>query len=436
MSKLGEVLLLLAERGAELFDKQKVWAAVFGSEAYKDVNFRKACSDLLKLIERFMAHDQLDQDESSANLHTIKFAVKNKMNNIGNDLIQAFRNQQNTHRYYSPDFYRNLFDIESQYYQLIGFNQKPTEKSNVEVIADGLDQYYWIEKIKLYITIISQKRTGNFDYKFNFMDEVLRFLEKHPVEESPTLAVYYYSLLTFYEPDNTAHYYNLKRSLGKYALQMPQKEAIEIFDSALHYCTGRLNRGDQVFAGEYFELFDNALQSNIFVVNNEFAHWRFNNIIGVALRLGKSEWAENFAENYKDYLPQYTRQNTYTFNLARVYRYQKKYDRVISLLKDVEYEDMGYNLIAKVTLLITYYELGQIDTLDYFIQSFNTFLRRQKNLPTQRKNSYLNLIKFVRRLIRLMPGDKKAIEKLKEEINQERAGTVNHEWLLEKLGEL
>ena len=49
-----------------------------------------------------------------------------------------------------------------------------------------------------------------------------------------------------------------------------------------------------------------------------------------ALGLGKLEWAENFVEDFKNHLPADSRQNTYTFNLARVYRFQKKYDEAIT----------------------------------------------------------------------------------------------------------
>jgi hypothetical protein len=70
------------------------------------------------------------------------------------------------------------------------------------------------------------------------------------------------------------------------------------------------------------------------------------------------------------------------------------------------------------------------------MESFRVFLNRHKNIPLQRRRSYLNLLKYVRRLTRLLPGDKAGVEKLREEVVADRAVTVNHEWLLEKLREL
>jgi len=299
-----------------------------------------------------------------------------------------------------------------------------------------LDLFYWIEKLKLFSSMLSQQRTGNYPYDLKLMGQILEFLRDYPVEEVPELAIYYYAFLTLYESDNVAHYYNLRRLLDTYATVMPQKEAIELFDSALHYCTGKINKGDRAFLQEYFDVFEEAIQKRIFLQNGELATWRFNNIAASALGLGKLEWAERFVEDFKDYLPADSRQNTYSFNLARVYRFQKKYDQVLDLLQNVEYEDIGVNLISKMMLLITHYERKDHEVLDSFIESFRVFLNRHKNIPQQRRLSYLNLLKYTRRIMRLAPGDKLSVEKLRLEIGQEKAAIVNHEWLLEKLGEM
>ncbi len=436
MSKLGLAFLDSIARGNEQFDKNAIWAAVFSDEPYKDVNFRKACSDLLKMMERFMAYEILESDEEQSHVNTLKFVVNQKLTPISSSVFNDLREKKIENKYHSSEFFKTQYDIERMFYLYMNYDQKLSEKSNVEDISHHLDQFYWIEKLKLYIVVLSHRQMGNFDYKLQFAEELLLFLRQYPVEESPALAIYYYSFLTMYEPDITAHYFNLKRLLEINVSYIPQKEAIEFFDSAMNYCTGKLNRGDRIFLDEYFDLFEKALNANVYIVGGEIAVWRFNNVVGISLRMGKFDWAENFIEKYKPYLPKNTRENTYSFNMARVYRFQGKFDKVLDLLQSVEYEDFAYNIISKVTLLVTYYELKSFDPLDSFLESFRVFLNRNKQMPAQPKKAHLNLIKYVRRLIRLIPGDKKAIAKLREEITQDRANTINHEWLLEKLSEL
>ncbi|MFM8489963.1 MAG: hypothetical protein ACKOCH_26795, partial [Bacteroidota bacterium] len=59
----------------------------------------------------------------------------------------------------------------------------------------------------------------------------------------------------------------------------------------------------------------------------------------------------------------------------------------------------------------------------------------QKDVPAQRREGYLNLVRFTRKLLKLEKKDQKSADKLREEVIQHRSVTVNHEWLLEKLNE-
>lgn len=436
LTLLCELLLRLIEQGKPGFDRQEIWKKLVPGEEYDDVNFRKYCSDLLKLLEVFMAQETIEKDGPQQAIDTLEFIVGRKVEPLYNGAFRQVRAEMEKYTYRSLDYYQKQYEIERQYYLMMDFDQKVNVRANIEEISSNLDLFYWIEKIKFYIAALSHRKTGNYEYRVDFMDDILRLLKVKPVEEFPSLAVYYYSLLTLLDETNTEHYYNLKRMLTEYAVVMPQKEAIELFDSALHYCTGKLNKGSKEFMQEYFELFELAISKNIFLVHNELAIWRFNNAIGVALGLGKLDWAERFIKDNYTLLPTENQQNAYTFNLARVYRFQGKYEQVLELLRNVEYEDIGYNLLSKMMLTITYYELDAYETLSSFLESFRVFLNRQKNLPQQRRKSYLNLIKFVRRLTRLLPSDKAAIAKLREEVVREKASTVNHEWLLEKLDSL
>jgi len=436
LTRLYETLLRSIEKGKSGFDREVVWKSLFPGEPFDDVNFRKYCSDLLKQVEGFMAQEIIAQDETRQSIDFIDFVARRKIEPLFNGAMRQVRMEMERKSYRSLDYYFKTYTIERHYYSMMDFDVKVNVRANLEEISYNLDIYYWIEKLKLFSSVLSQRRTGNYTYKLNFVDEILAYLETFPIEEVPELAIYFYSFLTLQEEDNAVHYFNLRRILDRYASIMPQKEAVELFDSVLHYCIGKANKGNRTFLQEYFDLFIMAIENRVFIEEGVIAPWRFNNAAGVALRLGNLDWAETFVNTYKDYLPADTRENTYTFNLARVYLYQKKYDKVLHLLRDIEYEDIGYNLISKAILTITYFELEELDALDSFTESFRVFLNRHKNIPQQRRRSYLNLLKYVRRLTRLAPGDKAAVQKLREEITRDRAITVNHEWLLEKLDEL
>lgn len=436
LTRLYEILFDHIETGKPGFSREAVWHKLFPKEPYDDVNFRKYCSDLLGQVEGFMAQEAQKTDPSRQASDLLDYVVQHKIEPLYNASLRQARQVIEARPYKTKNDYYNLYLLERQYYTLMDFDVKLNDRSNIEEISHNLDIFYCVEKLKLYSSYLSRIKTRDYNYHFDLINEVIDFLKKYPKDDIPEVMIYYHSFLTLFEEEVVEHYYKLRELLDRYGSKMPQKEAIELYDSALIYCTGKVNKGNNVFFQEYFDLFELAIEKGIFIVNGELASWRFNNVIAAALRLGKLNWAENFVEKYKDYLPHDTRQNTYSFSLARVYLYQKKFDKVLNILRNVDYEDIGYNLISKAMLTITYFELDEFEALDSFVESFRVFLNRHKNIPQARRKSYLNLVKYVRRLTRLTPGDKAAVAKLREEISQEKANTVNHEWLLEKLTEM
>ncbi|MBN8676948.1 MAG: hypothetical protein J0M29_01910 [Chitinophagales bacterium] len=436
MAPLAEWLIRLIEKGEEGFDRQLAWSKLFPGTTYDDVNFRKLCSELGRHTNTFMAHENFNADEVRQSIEALTFAVSHKIEPVLSGNMRQARALIEEKSYHSFGDFLSNFQIEQQHYAMMDYAVKVNTRANLEELSSQLDLFYLLEKLKIFSAAISQQRTGSFKYDLHLLQEILDYLKAFQVDEVPELALYYYSFLTLYEEDEVSHYYKFRRLLDRFATLMPQQEAIELYDSALHYCTGKINKGERAFFQEYFTLFEQALEKGVFLQKGELAAWRYTNIAGAALGLGKIEWAEQFVQNYKKHLPIDSRQNTYAFNLARVFRFQKKFNEVLDLLQNVEYEDIGVNLISKMTLLITHYERKDIEVLESFLDAFRVFLNRHKHIPQQRRLSYLNLIKYTRQLIRIVPGDKKAIKKLKDSILEQRGTIVSHEWLLEKIDEL
>ena len=434
--RLCELLIAQIESGKEGFVRKDIWKTIFPKQEYDDVNFRKYCSDLLKQIEGFMAQEVYDNDENEKSIDLLSFISRRNITPLRNSALRSVEQESGNRGFNSSNYFID-FQIEKVKYSLKGFDRRSRDdRVNIEDISKYLDYFYLIEKLRLFCSAYSEKRWIDHDFTEMSEDIVLEHLKNINLENVPELATYFYAFQILKHEENLDNFINLKTYLTTFAHKMPHDEAIELFESAINYCIGKANKGHLEFLEHHFDLVKIALDSNIFLVDGELKEWRFNNIIGAALRLGRLDWAEEFIVKHRDFLPVKSRENTYTFNLARVYRYQQKFDKVLSLLRNVEYEDIGYNLISKAMLIITYYEMDELDALDSFIESFRVFLNRHKNIPAQRRKSYLNLIKYVRRLTRLMPGDKNGVEKLRQEIIREKATTVNHEWLLEKLAEM
>jgi len=431
--------LLLQDLGVEdpviSLDREKIWTKIGHKNKYDDVKLRKDFSDLLRLTEKFIAQEQYEKNglyEAEfllAGIHNKKIKkLEVGTTKMANRLLKRFPLK-------SSELYFHRFALEKQVFLLNQEIQANSEKKNIEAVSKNLDIFYISEKLRYYCYILGSKRIAVHDYDLKMIDEVIRQVENSDYKNIPVIAIYYQNYLTLSNGENEAHYFKLKTLLDKNALDFPKVEAFNLYSSTLNYCVRKINSGNGNFLQEYLEVIIDFLEKEIIFLDNYLDPKVFNNIIITALRLEKYNWVEKFIINYQAKLSLEFRENSVTFNIAILRWYQKKYDEVISLLREVEYESLYYNLRSKTTLLLTYYEVDEIEPLFSLLESFRTFLNRHKEIPPHSRQNYLNLIRFTKKLTRIIPRDKKSIEKLRKEITETKS-LANKDWLLEKIAEL
>ncbi len=101
------------------------------------------------------------------------------------------------------------------------------------------------------------------------------------------------------------------------------------------------------------------------------------------------------------------------------------------ILQTIEFSDVLHNLDARRMLLIMYYDLGEFTVLDALLESFKTYTTRQTQLDYHRE-SYLNLIKFVKKLLFLPSMNKQEKEQFVQDI-KDCPSLAERNWLLEQV---
>lgn len=418
--------------------KESIWESIVPEKPYDDVRFRKYCSDLLKLLEDYFTQRTLEQTSLLKSTLLLEAIGNKKLDRLYSGNLRAVKAALQQFPYQTADFYFHNYKMEKISYILNEFETKRSERSNVERISENIDHFFLSEKLRIFNIILSRQSIAAHDYEILMKNEVLDHIRKNyqHYEKIPPVALYYQIYLTLAEFDHEEHYFKLKELLDKYSLEFPKDEARDVlYTAAQNYCVQKLNQGNQKFVREFFILYQDLLAKDIIIVDNELSTWNFRNIVVIGLRLGEYDWIENFIQDYQQYLPDSFRENAVTYSLAQVYFYQKKYDKVIEALQNVEYEDVGYNLNSKTMLIATYYEIDEIEPMYSILESFRAYLNRHKDLPEARRRLYTNFIKFTKKLARTFPGDQKAVEKLKLEI-EATPNIASIDWLREKISKL
>ncbi|HHB78377.1 MAG TPA: hypothetical protein ENK85_04005 [Saprospiraceae bacterium] len=416
--------------------KEKYWKKVFGKESYKEVNLRKLNSDLLRIFKNFLAQEQYQKDEG----RKINYLMK-AVHNLGIDDLQSISIRQSDKYfeetpYRNADYYLQRYTKEKEYYQLIDFDKDREAKSNVEEILRNLDLFYISEKLYFYTSSIVRSKILSHDYQLFLIDEILEYLRQTKNEKVTAVAIYYYLASAISDISKVDAFVGLKYLIETEIHLFPVDEAIQIYSGALNYAVAKLNSGAFEFNKEYVDLIKQMIEKNYILEKDGYiALHKFRNTCMGALRIEEFEWTEWFIQEYGKKLHPDIRESAINFTLALLHFRKKQFGKVVPLLSMIEYDDVAFGLAAKTLLGATYYELDEFDALESHIDAFKVFLSRRKDIPEVRRKNYLIYLKYLSRLIRLIPGDKKQIDKFVADIEAE-GRVINSEFLLEKAEEL
>ncbi|MCU0348259.1 MAG: hypothetical protein MUC59_15060 [Saprospiraceae bacterium] len=414
-------------------DKYALWQGLFPAAAFDDVRFRRACSDLLQLAMDFTAYNQYTSNPTTGQVFLLHALAKTQLEKHFEGVLRQTELIQEKLGQRDADFHYLSYMLHRRRQEhLEHVSPKKTSFEPIEKADFHLDCYYFTKKLEHYCDSLGYRNMVSASAEVPLFPGFLTFLAQSPYLAEPAVKAWYLVAQMMLHPDEAHCFQDMKSLLETHSASFQHRELQTLFIHSMNYCIDtKINHGREDYYGELFSLYRIALNKEIIFENGQLNPHHYKNIITVGLHIKEFAWVETFIQDYTHRLPKSDQDNALNFNLAQVYFYQKRYDRVIELLQEVEYQNLAYSLGSRVILLRTYFELGEDQALESLIDSYRIFLRRNRLISKEVKQQYLNMLRFTRKLSQLAPYDKKGIEKARQEIENCKSLT-GKKWLLEK----
>lgn len=406
---------------------ETVWSVLYPNTKFDSLKLNRLHTSLVQIFENFIAQREFEKIPVYQSIMSAEIIRSRGLNKFVQPIIQNTARLLDKQNHYTALYY--LFS-----YRIKKISQQLEKAEYSEENMKQLEIFYTIEKLKLFSTLMSWKKMYQLDFELNFMNWVF---EKASNEFNHIPATFLFKKIAdiYLDENQVEHYFTLRNLMKEYLPLFTKEEQKEVYTTAVSYCINKINNSQFDFSKETFEVYKETVEKGFVIINNEVSVSDFRNIVVAALRVAEYDWTEKFIEEYADFLHPNFRDNAVFFSLARLEMYRKNYGKVLEQLQRINFADVWYNLGAKTIQVAAYYELKEFDTLESLLHSFKIFINREKSLTKDRKATYLNLIKYTKRIIMLLPSDKDKIAKLKDEIVQTK-GIVTKTWLLEKVEEL
>lgn len=421
---------------------QAAFKAMWPGRPFDKAELRSKMAVLLGLLKQFLSWQELQAQPAKQTLLILSQLRRRGLQQAFESEIRKAEKQLTAKSHFSADDSFLLYRLADEANSLYGQRQLRAFDASLQAKIDHLDDYYLHVRLRESCERLNRHEVLNTDYQADFFDSWLPQLQADTerLEKKPALAIYLQILACYKNPDAPETYEQLKKLLLLHEGSFVPAEARGMYRHAQNYCIRRVNAGKSAYLEELLTLYQQQLTTGLILVQDEIDHSDFKNIVTVGLRLKRYDWVKEFMESYRPKVQPVYRDNVYHFCQADMLYEQKQYGKAIRLLQTVAFTDVFYQLSARMLLIKLYYEMQEDEGLFYALDAFERFLRRNKSIARERRESHRNFIAFTRRLARLrerkpllVPADFQQRRSALMDRMQESGKISNLAWLEERM---
>ena len=432
------------------FDDEKMTPEYIYSKMHTGKKFNKqiiwnATSSLLMMAEEFLIYRSVEKNEYKRNLHLSSELFERKLANLYSkklDEIEKVLDKTGI----DGNFFQYKTELETGRLYLCFLEDEQHRiprhivKRGEFAILDFLRQLSAIiNDMDSNIVMFNAVFTTNLPYEFinNLkLDKIMEYARANKFRYTFAMEMYYYSIMVIIDPDETLHFLRLKELYEDNSHKFSAEERRGWLVTLANYCVQKSDQGKDPFRSILFEINKLQLKEIETSPKTELGKILYTQILVKALSLNETEWVKKYIEKYTPFLKTSYQKTMRAFANAFLAFKLKKYDEVLENLSRVKFIDVRDKYHAKSLSLRSHYELGDIPTLHYNVESAKQFVSKNTSLGKVTRKRFSHFLDSLKKLLVIMERpDLKNIDKLRKEVESDHE-MVNGLWLLEKIAEL
>lgn len=385
--------------------------------------------DLMRIAKTYLIQKQLDTDEPLAAHLLAKAYAERGLDDLQTLSLQDGLAKNGAHTLRNASFHLGNYRLYDDLFEQISLSRRKGEMP-FEAMSFELTAFFVAELLRQACLQLSYQAVSAREISLPMLDEALAWCDNRKDTEGGIWSVYQSAFLCL-KTSNALYFKDLKTKIQTYSQNLSKKERRTLYLFMLNFCIRKVNEGANVYFNEIFNIYKEGLETHALFENGFLSRFTYKNAVTAAMRLGEWTWARDFIENYQKYLPAKDRRSAYAYNLGAWHFRQGDYKAATRLLQGIDFQEVFANIGARQMLVRMFFETQDFEALTATLDSFQTYLNRQKDIGYQRDN-YLNFIRIVRRMLRLDLKNEGVRSVLISEINT-MPTLAERNWLLDKL---
>lgn len=417
-----------------LIHRKEVFEYVYKGQEFNLDKYLKLCSDFVKALEYFLICE-LRSDRVLMNKRRLleisgSRNLSKTFSKYSGELNLKFNSEFNK----DLDFYLTEYEckVESVMYNFSSKNFD-LEKALLE-INEIINIVIVHSKLELMIKLLHITERKN---KIWFDKETLGFAErnKNTLKLRHPMIYLRYLILKMLSDSDAVVYKQIKSFVSKNENKFSKDNLRYVYDKMITFCD--LNGTDE-FKSEEFKIIKSLDKNSLIACGNDNIDYTyFLKVVDTSLSENDSYWAESFIGRYNDKLVPEFRQSSLNLAMASILIYRHKYKEALDYVSKIDFINDFFYLSSKSMSLIIFYELNDIQSVNYILDAFRAYLNRNRHKKDFDFNSYRSFLTVYKKLLRVTSENKKSSDKkiLLEKVDGDQA-LLNKDWFVRKLASI
>ncbi len=414
----------------EKMAREKVMGKLYPGKAFNEKKYKYLSNLLLKIAERFITMRETESRPLIQEYHLLNACVKRDLEKNYNFIFRQTTKKHLASIHRDSDFYYKQYLLNNVAAE--HFDKKKIRRNNehIKKLIDSLDIYYFANKLKHTCHLLNNQQIVGGESGLKFVEEMIGFLEQGDYDDYPAVFIYY-NLYRLLSEGGIDYFEKLKELLSGCRELFSISELKELYLIIINYCIRqfRTNRNPDYFLAELYRTYQLGIRSSILLEDGYLSPWTYKNVVKIGLRLGEPDDTEKFIIENNGKIKKEFQSDALYYNMAEIHYHRKSYGASLDNLNKVGMNDIYYSLDTKIMISKIYYETEEYDSLESLLSSFRNYIRRNKLIGGNVKDTYLNFAKCLARILNAK-GTKKELRKMVEDMSP----LAEQKWLLEQCG--
>lgn len=415
-----------------LINRDDVFEYVYKGQKFNLDKYLKLCSDFVKALENFLIFELRSDRDLMNKRRLLEISgsrnLSKTFSKYSGELNHKFSSEFNK----DLDFYLTEYECKVESF-MYNFNSKHfnLEKALLE-INEIINIIIINSKLELMIKLLHISDKKN---RIWFDKETLDFAErnKNSLKLRHPMIYLRYLILKMFSDSDAVVYKQIKSFVSKNENKFSKDNLQYVYDKMITFCN--LNGTDE-FKSEEFKIIKSLDKNSLIAYGNDNIDYvYFLKVVDTSLSENDSYWAESFVNKYNEKLESEFRRSSLNLAMASVLIYRHKYIEALEHVSKVDFLNDFFYLNSKSMSLIIFYELNDLQSVNYILDAFSVYLNRNRHKKDFDFTSYKSFLTVYKQILSLTTKNKKSADKkiLLEKVNSDQA-LLNKDWFVRKIG--